>query len=89
MNESFAQWIADTHMPENLEKWEESSEGANWSQLRWVFVSALILIFAFLWFTQRHVVESGLAFLSIAGIAIPSLLKLASTLRVFGGQADN
>ena len=89
MNESFAQWVADTHAPENLEKWEESSDGANWSQLRWVFVSVLILIFAFLWFTQRHVVESGLAFLSIAGIAIPSLLKLASTIRVLGGQADN
>ncbi len=89
MNESFAQWIADTHTPENLETWEASSDGVNWSQLRWVFVSVLILIFAFLWFTQRHVVESGLAFLSVAGIAIPSLLKLASTVRALGGQADN
>jgi hypothetical protein len=89
MNESFAQWITDTHTPENLETWEASSDGVSWSQLRWVFVSILLMIFAFLWFTQRHVVESGLAFLSVAGIAIPSLLKLASTVRALGGQADN
>jgi hypothetical protein len=88
MNDSFARWIADTYSPEDIGTWEESADGATWSQLRWVFVSVLVLIFAFLWFTQRHVVESGLTFLSVAGIAIPSLLKLASSIKVLGGQAD-
>jgi hypothetical protein len=87
MNDSFAQWIACNHAPELVRTWEKSATGTRWSQLRWVFAGMMVLVFAFLWFTQRHVVESGLAFLSIAGIAIPSLLKLASSVKVLGGQS--
>ena len=89
MSDSFAFWIADRATPEQIEQWEHSAAGVHWSQLRWALVGLLVLAFGFLWFTQRQIVESGLAFLSVAGIAIPSLLRLAASVKIMGGQGDS
>ena len=88
MNDSFASWITETGSVAELRQWERSASGAQWSQLRWVLAGILVLVFGFLCLAEPDLVKSGLAFLSVAGVTIPTLLKLASGTRLLGGEGD-
>ncbi|UCH49570.1 MAG: hypothetical protein JSU95_07285 [Betaproteobacteria bacterium] len=88
MSDSFAMWISNGITKDYVAAWEEGAAGMRWSQLRWVVVGVIVLIFGFLWFTQRHVIETGIAFLSVVGVAIPTLLRLLTSVKSIGVRAE-
>lgn len=75
-NESFRRFVASVETADQIKFWEQKSMKGGWGSIRVVFWAGLISLVAFLLYTQRDLLQSGVAWLPAIIGAIAGLLKV-------------
>jgi hypothetical protein len=87
MNDSFKRFVISAVHPEELARWEAEGAQAGWGPARAVFLTLVISLAAFLFVTQRDVLQSGIALVTGLAALIPALLRILGLVQS-GRSAD-
>jgi hypothetical protein len=85
VNDSLGAFASGAEPSETVRQWE-SVTGAGWTNKRAVLLGIIFVILLFLWFTQRNLVETWIAYLGAAAMGISGVFKIMGSLRKGGEQ---
>lgn len=80
-NESFRRFVASVEAPEHIRYWEQTDIKGGWASIRILFWAGLIGLVAFLLYTQRDLLQSGVALLTAVVGTVAGLLKVLDDLQ--------
>lgn len=80
VNNSFGLFVSRAVDAAQVREWERF-EGPQWAKKRSFLLGAIFLILIFLWFTQRDVVETWIAYVGALAMALSGVFKIMSNLR--------
>ena len=85
VNSSLGAFASGAEPSETVRQWENVT-GSGWSNKRAVLLGIIFAILLFLWFTQRSIVETWIAYLGAVAMGISGVFKIMGSLRKGGEQ---
>ena len=88
MDDAFERFVVRTHEPLEVAQWERAGHGLGWQQLRWAFLSLLIVVALFLFATQQELFDATVGFVSALVVGgIPAIVELVRRFGRGGARA--
>ena len=85
VNDSLGAFASGAEPSETVRQWENVT-GSRWTNKRAVLLGIIFAILLFLWFTQRNIVETWIAYLGAVAMGISGVFKIMGSLRKGGEQ---
>jgi hypothetical protein len=88
MNESFRRFIRTAQTPDELARWEKEEEQSTWSAVKLGLGTALMMLGAWLLYTQQDAFQMGIGYLAALGTASGAVINLARNMKGRGGPEE-